>query len=346
MNPSPNPSQKAGRGAQPRTGMKEVAQRAGVAMSSVSRVLNGHSDVSDVMRNRVLDAVAALGYEPNMLAQSMRTGATMTVGFVVGDISNPLMSKIALGAETELRSAGYTTLLTNSISDSELDVAHLKEFQQRRVDGLLLSLSDETNPKVRAILAQIRVPGVLVDRHVEGATFGAALSDHSSGITSAVEHLTRLGHTTIGLVNGSPNVRPSRERARSLKRACREGGAVAVIRAGAFSTEHGYVATREMLAATRPPTAIIVGGNQILEGVLRGLRELRLRIPTDISLVTCDDIPLAEFLTPQIATISRDFGDLGHVAAKLLLEQLAGGPARTELLPTAFRTADSLAPPR
>src|SRR5580698_9918271 len=104
-----------------RISMKEVAQRAGVAPSSISRVLSGHPNVSDVMRNRVTDAVAALGYEPDHLAQSLRRGATMTVGFVVGDISNPVLSENALGAETRLREAGYSMLLVNSMTDPQLD---------------------------------------------------------------------------------------------------------------------------------------------------------------------------------------------------------------------------------
>ena len=347
MNSTPNPTSKTTRRAQPRPVMKEVADRAGVALSSVSRVLNGHPDVSDVMRNRVLDAVAALGYEPDMLAQSMRTGATMTIGFLVGDISNPLMSQIALGAETALRTAGYSTMLTNSINDPALDVQHLRLFQQRRVDGLLLSLSDEGNAEINAALERLEVPGVLVDRQVAGSPFAAVLSDHAAGIYAAVSHLVELGHTRIGMVNGNPNVRPSRERATALRKACRSAtGVSGVVKASAFSSEHGYRATIDMLQAADAPTAVIAGSNQILVGVLRALRELRLSVPDDISLITCDDIPLAEFLSPPITTVSRDFRAMGHLAAELLLDQLAGATARTEILPTGFRATDSCAPPR
>jgi LacI family transcriptional regulator len=347
MTTTPNPAAKTSRSAQPRPVMKEVADRAGVALSSVSRVLNGHPDVSEVMRNRVIDAVAALGYEPDMLAQSLRTGATMTIGFLVGDISNPLMSQIALGAETKLRAAGYTTMLTNSINDPTLDVQHLRLFQQRRVDGLLLSLSDEADPAINAALERLEVPGVLVDRQLDGSPFAAVLSDHASGIGAAVTKLVELGHTRIGMVSGNPNVRPSRERASALRKTCRSASGVsAVVKASAFSSEHGYRATLDMLRAVDAPTAVIAGSNQILVGVLRALHELELSVPGDISLITCDDIPLAEFLTPPITTVSRDFAAMGHLAAELLLDQLAGGPARTEVLPTGFRLTPSCATPR
>src|SRR3954452_15624342 len=194
---------------QGQAGMREVAERAGVALSSVSRVLSGHPDVSPVMRNRVLDAATALGYEPNLLAQSLRRGATMTVGFVVGDISNPLLSQIALGAETELRAGGYTVLLTNSVNDPKLDAQHVRLLRQRRVDGLLLSLADEGAEETLNALRRAKVPAVLVDR--DPATgidrVSGVLSDHASGIAAATSHLIELGHRRIALVNGNPQVR-------------------------------------------------------------------------------------------------------------------------------------------
>lgn len=329
-----------------RASIREVAERAGVALSSVSRVLSGHPDVSAVMRNRVLDAVAALGYEPNLLAQSLRRGETRTVGFVVGDISNPLLARIALGAETGLRAAGYSMLLTNSMNRPELDVAHANLLHQRRVDGLLLSLADETAAPTLEALDRTGVPMVMVDRDVprtERTSF--VQSAHDEGVTAAAEHLIGLGHRSIALVNGYPNVRPSRERAKVLRRVCRRRGVRAIVRGGAFTAEHGAMVTAELLALADPPTAIIAGGNQILVGVLAALREHHVRIPAQLSLVTCDDVPLAALLDPPVATISRDLGEMGQVAAELLLELLDGQPPRRVVQPVTFRPTASCAPP-
>lgn len=327
-----------------RSGMRQVADRAGVAVSSVSRVLSGHPDVSDVMRNRVLDAVAALGYEPNLLAQSLRTGTTQTIGFVVGDISNPLLAQIALGAETELSAAGYTMLLANSRNDPALDASHIALLRQRRVDGLMLSLADETSPGTITALERADLPATLVDREA-GSGLSAVLSDHSHGMTEAVQHLLGLGHRRIALISGSPRVRPTRERVAALRKACRAADATATVRSGSFTAEHGARATDELMSARQPPTAIIAGGNQILAGVLEQLRELGIGVPDQMSLVTCDDVPLAAFLQPPIATISRDPGQMGQVAAKLLLELLGGAAPRTELLATSFRPTRSCAKP-
>ncbi len=325
--------------------MKQVADRAGVAVSSVSRVLSGHPDVSAVMRNRVLDSVSALGYEPDLLAQSLRTGATMTVGYLVGDISNPLLAEIVLGAELALREAGYSSLLTNSVNDPAQDVEHLRLLQQRRVDGVLLSLTDEDDPALLAALDRVSVPMVLIDRRAAGRPLAAVLSDHANGIRAAVAHVASLGHQRIALVNGNPRVRPSRERAAALRSGCRARGLSAVVRSAAFSPQHGRAATLELMQAGDAPTVIIAGSNQILVGVLRALRELELSVPADVSLLTCDDVALSDFLEPAVATISRDPHEIGRVGAELLLEQLRGAAPRQQLLPTGFRPTGSCARP-
>jgi LacI family transcriptional regulator len=300
------------------------------------------------MRNRVLDAAAAVGYEPDLLAQSLRRGATMTIGFVVGEISNPLLAQIALGAETKLRSAGYSMLLTNSVNEPGLDAQHIRLLRRRRVDGLLLSLADESAQDTVTAVTQAKIPCVLIDRDLPApaTAVGAVLSDHSAGVTAATEHLLRLGHRCIGLVNGNPHVRPARERDRALRRACRRHPAVvAMVRSGSYTAAHGEAATASLLAAPDRPTAIIAGGNQILAGVLRALRRAGMAAPSDISVVTCDDVPLSEFIDPPIATIVRDPEEMGTVAAEILLEQLRGRSARNVILPVQFRPTASCGHP-
>jgi LacI family transcriptional regulator len=330
-----------------RAGMREVADRAGVAMSSVSRVLSGHPDVSTAMHDRVMAAVEELGYEPNMLAQMLRRGASQTVGFVVGDISNPLLAQIALGAEVALRAAGYAMLLTNSVTDADLDATHIRLLQQRRVDGLLLSLSDETSEDTARALARSTAPTVLIDRDLPALPSASAVySDHATGVDEAVQHLIKLGHKRIALVAGSPHVRPTRKRIAALEEAVEaHPGVVAQVRQGSFTETHGRAATVDLLSARRPPTAIIAGGNQILVGVLGELAARKLRIPRDISLVTCDDVPLAKFFTPPLALVSRDPYEMGTVAARLLLERLGGGEPETVTLPTTFVAARSCTAP-
>jgi LacI family transcriptional regulator len=289
------------------------------------------------MRNRVRDAVSALGYEPDLLAQSLRRGASMTVGFVVANISNPLISEIALGAETYLRAAGYSMLLTNSMNNPALDAEHLRLLAQRRVDGLLLSISSENFQGTIDAVNKSGVPVVLVDRELSvDRPVSAVIAEHDTGVEEAVRHLASLGHTRIALVNGPSDLRPARDRAATLRRVSRQLGISAIVRSGEFTTEHGEVATDGLLTVANRPTAVVAGSNQILVGVLRAIRKHHIRIPEDLSLVTCDEVPLAEFLVPPLATIQRDHYQMGVIAAELLLESLSGSSTRTQRVPTAY----------
>jgi LacI family transcriptional regulator len=329
--------------------MREVADRAGVAMSSVSRVLSGHPDVSPAMRDRVMSVVAEIGYQPDLLAQSLRRRATLSVGFVVGDIANPLLAEIVKGAERTLRDNGYSMLLTNSENQPERDAAHVRLFEQRRVDGLMLSLASEDNPETIRLLEQFDTPAVLVDRELPpdvGAS--AVLSDHRSGMRAAVEHLLDLGHRRIGLILGQP-MRPSRERRAGLEEAfaARSLPATYVVVEGLLAAEHGRNATRQLLDAAEPPTAIVAGGNQLLVGTLEELLARDLRVGTDISLVSCDAIDVTELFTPPIAVVRRDNREIGRQAASLLLERVGDEDpgARTVVLPTTFEPRPSCAAP-
>jgi LacI family transcriptional regulator len=325
--------------------IKEVASRAGVALSSVSRVLNDHPDVSAGMRERVLRAVDELGYEPDLLASSLRRGSTNTVGFIVADIVNPLFATMLRGAERQLREAGYSVLLAHSEGEPDRDAETARLFRRRRVDGLLLSLTDEGRQDTLEELEGLSVPIVLLDREVgDGTGWSAVLADHRTGLRRATEHLIDLGHEDIKLVTGQERSRPARERAAGfLEGHERRGVAPAedAVRYGNFSADFGSRVVEAMVVEDRLPTALIAGGNLIFNGVIAALHRHGVRIGRDIALITCDDIPLAEFHDPPISVVSRDIDEMGQSAAKLLLELLDGGPARTETVPTAFVVRES-----
>jgi LacI family transcriptional regulator len=330
-----------------RASMREVADLADVAISSVSRVLSGHPDVSADMRERVLDAVTQLEYEPDFLAQSLRRGATLSVGYVVGDISNPLIATITSGAESVLRQAGYSMLLMNSENDPELDAAHIRFFQARRVDGMILSLASERQQETLDVLGQVDVPVVMVDRDVDAQLDASIVrNDHKAGMRAAVDHLLDLGHRRIVLITGGLDLWPVRERIAGMTEAVAARGVLDETSSlvGSLSAEHGERSTEQVLAMHPRPTVIIAGGNQVLAGCIRSLHRHGIRIPEDISLVTCDEVDLSELHIPPIASIARDTLRLGNTAAELLLERINGGEPRTVLLPTTFNARPSCGP--
>ena len=334
-------------GRRKRASMREVAELAEVAISSVSRVLSEHPDVSAEMRERVLAAVQQLEYEPDFLAQSLRRGATLSVGYVVGDISNPLIATITSGAESMLRAAGYSMLLMNSENDPELDAAHIRFFQARRVDGMILSLASERRAATLEILAHVDVPIILIDRDVPTDLRASIVrNDHREGMRDAVGHLLDLGHRRVALITGSLDLWPVRERIAGMAEAVaargRQDETISLV--GSLSAEHGERSTEQLLAMHPRPTAIVAGGNQVLAGCVRALVRHGIRVPDDMSLVTCDEVDLSELHSPPIASVSRDTLLLGRTAAELLLERLNGGEPRTVLLPTTFTPRPSCGP--
>jgi len=279
----------------------------------------------------------------------MRRRSTLSIGFVVGDIANPLLAEIAKGAETTLREAGYSILLTNSENDPDLDAAHVRLLKQRRVDGFLLSLASEDHADTLDALRAVEGPVVVVDRDLpRSVAASAVLSDHRAGMRAATGHLLDLGHRDIGLILGQP-LRFSRERRIGLEEAYAERrlAPTFAVEEGRLARAHGREATRRLLGRPEPVTAIIAGGNQLVIGALEELKARRARIGTDVSLVSCDEISVTELFEPPIAVVRRDNNEIGRVAAELLLEQLRSDDAepRRIVLPTEFVARPSAGPP-
>lgn len=321
--------------------MREVADLAGVAISSVSRVLSGHPDVSPDMKARVLSAVEHLGYEPDFLAQSLRRGDTSSIGFVMADITNPVIALAVRGAEAYLRRMGYSLLLMSSDGDPALDAAHVGLLQSRRVDGMLLSLVAETDEQTLDTLRRAVVPVVAMDRSLPndlGAS--AVMSDHAAGMQAAIGHLAALGHRRIALVNGLPDTHPARERAAAFAAAVGALGpeARSWVIPGQFTREHGLSATRALLESPEAPTAIVSGGNQLLVGTLQAISEADLEVGRDVSVIGCDGSHLETLFRPRVSSISRDMEEIGAVGAELLLRRLGDDPSppETVILPTIY----------
>ena len=329
-----------------RVNMREVAQRAGVAMSSVSRVLSDHPDVSSSMRARVMAAVEELGYQPDLLAQSLRRQETKTIGFAIVDISNQLFAEIVAAAETRFREAGYSLLLTNSEGRPELDAAHIRLLAQRRVDGIILSVSNERDELMLRALARLDSPVVVLDRNVDVGRSLHVYTDHQPGMRNAVNHLLDLGHRRIAMINGQP-LRPVNERRAALEACYAERGLEKTYRLleGTLSVEYGSRATSQLLSQPDPPTAIIAGGNQLMLGALKVLHARGIRLGEKVSFVGCDDIPISELYDPPISVVRRDNAAIGRCAAELMLEALRDPEYRADMvLPTEFVARPSCGP--
>jgi LacI family transcriptional regulator len=314
-----------------------VAERAGVGLGSVSRVLSGKGSVSPEMLRRVREAAESLGYQPNLLARGLRSRATNTIGFVISDITNPLLAAIVGGAEAVLSEAGYSVLLTNSGGRPEVDAQRIGLLLRRQVDGLIVLPAYEGAPGTIAALAGAGVPIVAIDRELPGVPDASfVLSDHYTGILAATRHLLGAGHRHVALVAG-PDMRPARERLRAYSDAHASAGVPPFgFTFGPLSAARGAAAVGELLGAAEPPTAIILGGNQLLEGAIEAAQSRGVAIGRELALVCCDDIPLGRLHRPPIPTVMRDTDGMGRAAARAFLARIAGEIPPPEVMPTWF----------
>jgi LacI family transcriptional regulator len=313
---------------QKRVNIRDVAARAGVSVGTVSRVIN-RKPVSAETLALVNRAMREIGFTPSAVARSMRTRSTLAVGFVINDISNMLFATVAKAAEKVLQEQSYSLLIANTDNDPARERLIIESLIQRRVDGLMIAVTDETDEETRSLLRSVDFPVTLLDREMDGP-FDSVCDDHAPGMRKAIRYLFDLGHRDIGLITGANNVRPGRERARGFREAFAEQGRDVPekwLRQGRLDALYGYAQAFEILSAGPRPTALVAGGNQIFAGVLRAIRRLGLVIPRDLSVISCDDVDLTVLTDPPVTVISRNLDEVGRVAAEILLRRIRGNEA-------------------
>ena len=331
--------------------IKHVARKAGVSLGTASRVLNGHKSVSEEMRRRVEQAILDLGYRPDAVAQSMRRGATRTVGIVIRDITVPVLAGFVKSAQDVLQDAGYTLIIAGSEDRRERELDVLSVLSRRRIDGLIMTTASEHDPALLKARQALRIPVVLLDRETP-ADFDAVLLGHREGTCRAVDHLLDLGHRRIALLSGSEAVRPAAERVLGYQDAFKARGLELDPELNctrSFTADFGYIETSALLGQDRPPTAIIAGGIAMMAGTLRAIRAHGLEVPRDVSLIAGCDSDLAELATPPVTAVRWSYAEIGKAAAQLVLDRLEHDPdrpTRRVRFATEFVIRQSCAPPR
>lgn len=312
----------------------DVAQHAGVSVSSVSRALNNYPHVSEKLKNRVLEAAEELGYQPAFLAHSLRRGSTHSIGFLVGTIANPVISTIFEGATEALAANGYAMTLASSRNKADLDNAYLRLLASRQISGLIVSSAAESQDHSSSLIDDLGIPTVMLDRarplsdHIY-----AVQSDHIVGIKQAIQHLVKNGHRNIAFIGGPENFYPTQQRFIGYQQALTESGIPIkreLVRFTAFTETDAFAEALVLFGHNPLPTALIVAGNIILVGTLLALHDMGLKVGQNLALVACDDINLTKLYRPPITAITRDLNLLGKTAARLLLQGIQDKEGRTE----------------
>jgi DNA-binding LacI/PurR family transcriptional regulator len=298
----------------------DVAREARVAISTASRALQESPRISETTKLRVRTAARTLGYRPNRIARSLRTSTANIVGIVVPDIGAPFYSRVVKGAQDVLESAGLAVLVMNTEREPEREVSALRTLLEHRVSGILVATSGGS-------AAEPEVPTVYFDNIVRNRGVGNVTRANVDGTVLLVEHLRGHGHTRIGYVGGPPTLTSGMERLEGFRRAVESLG---LDRRGDYvqlgepnwSPESGAAAMERLLALDEPPTAVVTSGESLALGALAACRTAGRRVPDDIALVSFDDPPFGALLDPPLTALARNEGEMGRLAASLLLHAL------------------------
>jgi LacI family transcriptional regulator len=306
--------------------IRDVARLAGVSTATVSATINKSAKVSDALQLRVLDAVRQLGYAPDGVARSLKKGRTQLVGLVIADVTNPFFAELVHVIGQAAQAAGYAVLLCNTDQEPEKEQLYLQLMRTHRADGVILTPTGE-GPGYAAGLGGLGLPLVLLDRSVAGVAADSVTLDNRAAGRLATRHLLELGHRRIAAITGPAHLSVAAERLAGFAEALAEQGLApdpALVRHADFREQGGLEACLSVMAEPARPTALFVANNHMLIGVMRGLTQLGLACPADVSVAAIDDFPWANAFTPRLTTVRQPVREMGETALRLLLERLGG----------------------
>lgn len=332
------------------TSIRDVAKTAGVSVSTVSHAINKTRYVSEETRTKVFVAMEELNYKPNRLASSLRRKdkRTNTLGVLIPDSANPFFAEVLRGVEDTCFEFGFNVFLCNSDDDPQKEINYIEALLGKQIDGIIL-ISTGTHNDSLDILAQSKIPSVLVDRVVSGGGIDSVLVDNETGGYQAAEFLINLGHKRVGCVTGPSLATPSAARVKGFKKAFSDhdlelGNELFV--PGDFRAQSGCNATKSLLEINAPPTAIFTCNDLMAVGALHALDQAGMRIPEDMSIIGFDDIPLASLTKPPLTTIAQPSQSMGLSAAKMVITRIENPslPPREDILSTSLVERNSCKP--
>jgi len=315
--------------------IEDVARRAGVSVSTVSRVLNRKGRISQQTRQRVFDIARELEY-PVGPAQTASRRRTNTIGIMFNRrlrslLSDPFYGLVMVGVEESLRQDGYQVFFS-TLGEHDDDIAAIQGFASgRRADGLILAGCDVEREYIDRIMS-LGIPLVLVDNNIVSPKVPCVMTDNTAGAREAVEHLIDLGHNDIAFVSGPLTHSSLFERYQGYRQAMEAHGlpvrqelSVIYEDVSSFSVDGGFEAATRLMNRSRRPTAIFAANDPLALGAMKAALSLGLTIPRDLSIVGFDDVEAAAHTSPPLTTVRVDKTDLGRHAARLLSELIDGG---------------------
>lgn len=307
--------------------LKDVAEKARVSVSTVSRVINKEPLVKPKTREIVEAAVAELGYLPNRVAQRLRSINTKNklIGLVLPDIQNPFYVDVVRGVEEVAYQQNFSVMIGNFDQDERKEKIFLEVLQSESIDGLIVAPSRGRDQHLRKLIED-GYHAVCIDRGLVGIDVDVVKVNNEEGAFNAIDYLVSLGHTRIAHITGHPAIPTTRERIAGYERSMRKHGISIdpdLIRNSDSSYQSGADLMQELLDLPDPPTAIFAANNLLTLGALKTIHENKVSIPDDISIVGFDDMYWSVSLNPPLTAVRQSGYDIGSKAAKLLLHRIA-----------------------
>lgn len=303
--------------------IREVSKHAQVSVATVSRVVNGNKWVAEATRQRVLEAMAELGYQPNSFARSLATNKSETIGMVVGDLAGPFFGEMMQYAEQAVRDAGKHLIITSGHSTLEEERDAVQFLLKRRCDALILHLDLMPDAEIIELSSGKATPMILVNRLVPELAEQCVYLDNEAGGFLATEHLLEQGHQRIACITGPLYKADARERLAGYRRALASAGVPfdeQLVVEGDFMEPGGEVAVNTLLQRKVDFSAVVVGNDLMAIGAYNGFKQAGMRIPQDVSLVGYDDVLMSGYLEPALTTVRVPVAEFGSEAGRLALK--------------------------
>ncbi|MCG6155178.1 LacI family DNA-binding transcriptional regulator [Rubinisphaera margarita] len=311
--------------------LQQVADAAGVSVSTASRALAGKAReyrISSRTEAAVQQAAQKLKFRPSRTAQALRSQKTGLLGVVVPDVANPFFAAIAREVTRAAEENGYAVLLADTGEQTATEQRAVEQFLSRQVEGLVVCPVGHESRHLQRLEAA-GIPLVHVDRGFSDGSTVTVTSEHTLGAAQLTRLLIEAGHRHIGIVQGEPGTLPNEERLEGVQSEFERAGIEwdpEQIVGTHFSEESGYRAAGMLLKSGKKSlTALFAFSNQIALGCMRAIREAELTVPGDLSLVTFDDHPFAEYVATPLTVASQNVSEIGRTAARLLIDQMTSG---------------------
>lgn len=332
--------------------LKDIAERAGVSVMTVSKALRDQPDVAESTRQRIQALAREMGYVPDSIARGLRTRATRLLGVILPAVTHPVYARVLLALEERAQETGYDLLCAHTLNLAEREERSIRRMLSRRVEGLFLSPVHRLPGEERVYeeLAASGTPVVVLGQPPPGCSrFHSAAGDDVEGAYAGTRHLLELGHRRIAFLAGPVTAPWARERLEGYRRALLEAGIVPKDRwvfASGTTIEDGVQAARQLLAEAPEVTAVLASNDLAAIGCGDELLNRGVRIPDDVSMVGFGNTLTAKYFRVPLTTLRQPKRRLGHAAMELMMRLLRKLPAESVRLPVTLAVRASSGPPR